>query len=49
MAGKRRVGKKSAKHASRKHRGTKIVPEHLMGKTLTTKHHGRKSVRRKKG
>lgn len=48
MAGKKKVGKKAVKHHS-KHRGTKIVPEHLIGKTLT-KHAGRKrSARRKRG
>ena len=46
MAGKRKVGIKSVKHHS-KHRGTKIVPEHLMGKTLTKKA-GRKRVSRKR-
>ena len=45
MAGKRKVGKKRVHH-SRKHRGTKIVPEHLMGKTLHKKG-GRKRSRRK--
>lgn len=46
MAVKLKVGKKSVKHHS-KHRGTKIVPEHLMGKTLTKKA-SRKRVSRKR-
>ena len=46
MAGKRKVGKKHVKNHS-KRRGTKIVPEHLMGKTLTKKS-GHKRVSRKR-
>ena len=48
MRGRHKVGKKHTKRAGRKH-STKIVPEHLMGKTLTTKHHGRKLTSRKRG
>ena len=47
MAKHRKVGKKHVKHGGKKHRGTKIVPEHLMGKTLTKKA-GRKRVSRKR-
>ena len=45
MAGKR-IGHKKVHH-SKNNRGTKIVPEHLMGKTLTKKA-GRKRVSRKR-
>ena len=47
MAGKKRVGKKHVSHRGAKKHRTKIVPEHLMGKTLGKKA-GRKRVSRKR-
>lgn len=49
IAADRRNGKKvGKKRVSRKHRGTKVVPEHMLGKSLK-KHVGKKRVSRKRG
>lgn len=41
----KKVGKKRV--SSRRHRGTKVVPEHMFGKSLK-KHGGKKVARRKR-
>ena len=42
----RHVGKKHKGGRKKSHRGTKIVPEHMMGKSLHKKHGGKRHRRK---